>query len=328
LCASPSMSAGGSKGVKWASPYVYKEKDKEKSMWAPTVVLAPSKRPPMTSPSHLTTPMTAPSHLTMAQFTMAPTVAPIMARITAPISMAQFTMTPIMAPISMAPTAAPKRQHTFINMADQVEQKRRKLPDQIGNTKAKHTGLNSVQTSHGTVLVVDDASAHTQRNIPAQQPVHQPAPTEKSAAENAEWSTSRTSTFAGWLAEWSSIPKVGRTPTFAEYPRIPTVHQPAPTERSAAEWSTQEVGRTSTFAECPKTPPMHQPAPTERSAAKWSTPEVGRTPTFAECSRTSPPCPPTPDEDECTMQAVRTLGRPRSSSKSDQAAQTLLTLHS
>jgi len=356
------MSAGGSKGVKWASPYVYKEKDREKSMWAPTVVLAPSKRPPMTAPSHLTTPMTAPSHLTMAQFTMAPTVAPIMARITAPISMAQFTMTPIMAPISMAPTAAPKRQHTFINMADQVEQKRRKLPDQIGNTKAKHTGLNSVQTSHGTVLVVDDASAHTQRNIPAQQPVHQPAPTEKSAAENAEWSTSRTSSFAGWLAEWSSIPKVGRTPTFAEYPRMPTVHQPAPTERSAAEWSsipkvgrtptfaeyprmptvhqpaptersaaewsTQEVGKTSTFAECPKTPPMHQPAPTERSAAKWSTPEVGRTPTFAECSRTSPPCPPTPDEDECTMQAVRTLGRPRSSSKSDQAAQTLLTLHS
>ena len=276
--------------------------------------------------------------------------------------MAQFTMTPIMTPISMAPTAAPKRQHTFINMADQVKQKRRKLPDQIGNTKAKHTGLNSVQTSHGTVLVVDDASAHTQCNIPAQQPVHQPAPTEKSAAENAEWSTSRTSTFAGWLAEWSSIPKVGRTPTFAEYPRMPpvhqpaptersaaewssipkvgrtptfaeyprmpTVHQPAPTERSAAEWSTQEVGRTSIFAECPKTPPMHQPAPTERSAAKWSTPEVGRTPTFAECSRTSPPCPPTPDEDECTMQAVRTLGRPRSSSKSDQAAQTLLTLHS
>ena len=141
----------GSKGVKWASPVVFSKVKEEKSMWAPTVVFGPSNR----------LPMTAPSHLTMAQFTMA-----------------QFTM----APISMAPTAACKRQRTFINMADQVEQKKRKLPDPIGNTKAKHTVLNSVETSHGTVLVVDDASAHTQRNIPAQQPVHQPAPAERSLA--------------------------------------------------------------------------------------------------------------------------------------------------
>ena len=186
--------------VKWASPYVYREKDEDKSMWAPTVVLAPPKRLPVAAPSR---------HLTMAQFTMAPIMAP--PAIAPPIMYP--VMAPIMYPVSMAPTAARKRQqYTFVNMADQVvEQKKRKLlqPNQIRKTKAKCTVLNSVQTDHGAVLVVDDASAHTQRTIPAQQPVHQPAPTEKSSAE-------------------SSTPQVGVTPSFAECFRTPPLCPPTP----------------------------------------------------------------------------------------------------
>jgi len=181
-----------SKGLKWAAPYVHRGKDEEKSLWAPTVVLGAPKPLPMTAPN---------GHLTMAQFTMAPIMAPPkMAPIMAPV------MAPVMAPISMAPAAARKRQqNTFINMAEQVtEQKKRKLPDQIRNTKAKHTMLNSVQTDHGTVLVVDDASALTQRTIPAQQPAHQPAPTERSP------------------------PEVGRTPAFAEYLRTLPPCPPTP----------------------------------------------------------------------------------------------------
>ena len=170
-------------------------------MWAPTVVLAPPKRLPVAAPSR---------HLTMAQFTMAPIMAP--PAIAPPIMYP--VMAPIMYPVSMAPTAARKRQqYTFVNMADQVvEQKKRKLlqPDQIRKTKAKCTVLNSVQTGHGAVLVVDDASAHT---ILAQQPVpwpvHQPAPTEKSSAE-------------------SSTLEVGTTPSFAESFRTPPPCPPTP----------------------------------------------------------------------------------------------------